>query len=325
MKLITLSRSNMGELLRGVDALVTACGYEKRSATLAPLCQSIKTKVAIAFREYPEALNRPKNERLFSDSGFRIEGPVSGSDGETVERLVSDLLRDSSSIAFDISSMTRAWHGAIVRALKQSRIHSRMSFFFYVPAKFSAPPEQNVPVETVKPLEGFASFAPPTKPVALILGLGYERERALALQELLDPGLTILMAPNSGAGDPFYRSVLESNKGIIERTPKNWVIDYPLHDPLATYRILESVTLGLESDFRIVLASLGPKLYAVVCILLSAENPIVSVWRVTSGTMGEPRDAEADMDRAVVFRTRWAIEEILNKPLKASSLLQEVR
>lgn len=305
------------------DTLVVACGYERRSSALVPLASQVPNRIALCFKEHTEALDRKRNEAVFIEAGFRLTDPVSGSDGAAMEVIFAEVFRGSRAVAVDISSMTRAWHGAAIRAFRHLEKDRVDAFFFYAPSLFSMPPEQNSPIEAVKPLEGFASFSSPTKPVALLIGLGYERDRAVALQELLDPRRTVLMIPNSGLNDPFYRSVLESNKEIVQRTTKDWTFEYPLHDPLATYRILESVCLGLETHFRIVLASLGPKLFALICLLLAVENSDLSVWSVTSGSMAEPRDAVADMTRSVVLRTSWCSPEIVNDPSRDSS--QEAR
>jgi hypothetical protein len=311
MKLIGLYDASANDLSRPGSLFIAACGYEQRCSTSIGLLQdSVKKRVAFSFTEYPDALNRPTNEDKFRKALFQpIE--ASGGNASLIQHSISQMLIDPSlsSIAVDISSMTRPWHGAIVSALRNSRRTSPIDVYFvYVPGVFSKPPRQISPLEQVGPVEGFASFAPPTLPVALILGLGYERERAIGLQELLDPRMTSLMIPHTGPNDKFYSSVTSSNAEILSRTSAQWIFEYTLNSALGSFRLLESLCLGLERKYRVVLASLGPKLFGVICLLLSTVYPQLSVWRVTSGAMGEPRDVIGDVANVVVFRTVWEPE-----------------
>ena len=159
--------------------------------------------------------------------------------------------------------------------------------------------------EFVAPVYGFASLATPDLPVAAIMGLGYEKERALGVQQLLDPQQTMLLVPRSSERDPFYAEVLHSNRDILSRTPQESVFEYSLSDPAATFARLASVVAGLRETYRVVLISLGPKILGLLCFLLATRFPDVSVWRVSSGVHGRPRDAFADLGRVVVMSTMW--------------------
>jgi hypothetical protein len=61
----------------------------------------------------------------------------------------------------------------------------------------------------------------------------------------------------------------------------------------------------LRDSYRVVLASLGPKLYGLLCFLLATRFNDISVWRVSAGVFGQPRDAHADIDKVVVVSTIW--------------------
>ena len=175
-------------------------------------------------------------------------------------------------MAFDISVMTRAWHGAIVRQLWTMEAERELeTFFTYVPARFTRPPVRLFPNEYVAPLDGFASLTTPNLPVAAVIGLGYERERALGLQQLLDPERTMLMVAKGEDKDSYYPEVLRSNRDILRRTPPEWVFEYSLNEPAATFAILASVVAGLRESYRVVLASLGPKLYGL-CVFCSPRD-----------------------------------------------------
>ncbi|HKV94356.1 MAG TPA: hypothetical protein VJW20_17545 [Candidatus Angelobacter sp.] len=311
MKLIGLYDASASEMNRTAGLFVASCGYEERSsASLKILKGSIKDRFVFSFSENQDALHRQDNDKKFDSAQFQSI-KASGGDARLVRHSISRMLTNPalSALAVDISSMTRPWHGAIVSALRNSHRKTSIEVYFvYVPAVYRKPPEQISPLEQVGPVEGFASFAPPTLPVALVLGLGYERERAIGLQELLDPRMTSLMIPHSGPDDKFFASVTSSNSEILSRTGPQWIFEYPLNSPLGSFRLLESLCLGLERKYRVVLASLGPKLFGVICLLLSTVHPQLSVWRITSGAMGSPRDVTGDLANVVVCRTVWEPE-----------------
>jgi hypothetical protein len=115
----------------------------------------------------------------------------------------------------------------------------------------------------------------------------------------------VLLIPNGGGADPYHPLVLKNNADIIGRTSKNWILDYSLEDPASTFAMLVSLIGGIRQSYRIVLASLGPKMFGLLCFLLASEFPDVSVWRVSSGIHGKPRDSYAVSDKTVVLEIVW--------------------
>ncbi|KAA6465276.1 hypothetical protein DYQ86_04850 [Acidobacteria bacterium AB60] len=266
-------------------------------------------KTAICFEEWPDVLARPKNEKELANAGFNM---FLGNGGDShqveiiVEREAIEAGRDSRSMAFDISSMTRAWHGGIIRQLRSMELDRDFeTFFAYVPAKFTPPSARVPPNEIVAPVDGFASLAVPDLPIAAVIGLGYEPERALGLQQYLDPQLTLLMTPKTGDSDPFYAALRHNNRGLLNRTDSKWIFEYDLTEVAGTFSTLASVVGGLRESYRVVLVSLGPKIFGVLSFLLAAKFRDVSVWRVSAGMHGRPRDAFADMNRVVVASALW--------------------
>jgi hypothetical protein len=303
--------SSIDEMNAKTRFFVGACGYETRStALLDRLSNTISLRYTVAFQEHPQSLARPQNEQKYRRHGFEFRTDQGGSTAQ-IESVVSMGLDESRkenwALAFDVSSMTRAWHGAIVRRLmEQDEDREIETFFIYVPGKYSPPPRQNAPNEVVGPVNGFASLSPPDLPIALLMSLGYERERALGFMEILDPGRTVLMLARMHPN--YYESVLRNNQEIIERTSPQWKFEYPLREPSATFRILESICGGLECSYRVVLASLGPKIFGILCFLLAAKNRAISVWRMSSGIHNRPRDVAPDTKNVVVLKAIWTPE-----------------
>ena len=186
MPLKQMFDSSLDEMNSRASAFVGACGYETRSSAIAGLlAPRVTMRRAIAFRERADALSRKENDEIFRKNGFELE-TCEGGDANAVSSVLdsalSSIAEKQGAIAFDISSMTRDWHGAIVRTLiRESYSRSFEAFFLYVPGQFQPPSPDVSYNEIVRPIDGFASLASPNLPTALVIGLGYDPERALGL------------------------------------------------------------------------------------------------------------------------------------------------
>jgi len=309
MNLRSIRNISLEEAKSRTGHFIAACGYERRSRAISRIIGAGDSGIAICFGEFADALARPQNEDEFTSAGFKLV-TLSGNDSQGVQEIISSAARAAfpsrKALTVDISSMTRAWHGGIVRQLRTMNTTELVEVIFaYVPAVFKRPVGRISPNEFVAPVNGFASLATPNLPVTAIIGLGYEKERALGIQQILDPQSTLLFIPRSGDGDLFYREVLRSNRDILSRTPADSIFEYALSEPAAAFATLASLIGGLQDQYRIVLVSLGPKIFGLLCFLLATRFPNVSVWRVSAGVHGRPRDAEADPTRMVALSTVW--------------------
>lgn len=290
---------------------LAACGYEHRASALLPkISDTVKHRCVLAFKEHHDAFHRRRNDKKFEERGFisiSTTGNSSVEVGEAVKKGL-DLQKESGgALVFDISSMTRAWQGAIIQVLMTQTVEQELeTYFVYVPRRFDKPPEQDCANEIVGPVQGFAALAPPDLPIALLLSLGYERTKALGLMEILDPGQTVLLVAKSSENDPFYPNVIKNNREILRRVNDRWVFPYPLAHPATTFRILESICTGLGLSYRVVLAPMGPKLFALLCFLMAARHSAMSVWRMSTGLHAEPKDAVGDVSRAITVKVVWS-------------------
>jgi hypothetical protein len=310
LQLRSVKESSMSELEARSSALIVACGYEHRSQGVSTRLHSLPSSChALCFREHSTEIARKENEEFFRNRGFQLHN-VGSDESPLVQRITSEALAsaiaEGRGVAFDISTMTRSWHGAIIRQLRLETYESELeTFFAYAPSEFIAPRSASIPNEIVSPVTGFASLSTPDMPVAVIIGLGYEKDSALGLQQLLDPAMTILLVPNSGEGDMYYPLVIKHNREVLQRTPSEWIFEYSISEPASTFAMLASMVGGIRQSYRIVLASLGPKIFGLLCFLLASRFSDVSVWRISSGVHSRPRDSHADLDRLVVLDVIW--------------------
>ena len=228
MRLTSIRDSSIDEVNERAGVFVAACGYERRSSAIANIMTLPPQRIALCFKELSHALSRSRNEADFSKRSYS-KHLVSGDDSTGIQDLVAEFLTSSTgkrAIAFDISAMTRVWHSAIIRQLRVLEADDEIDVFFtYVPGQFSKPKGVAPTNEFVGPVPGFASLGTPDRPVAAVIGLGYERDRALGLEQLLDPRQTVLFVPRSGQLDPFYEVVKRSNDMILKRTTRDWIFE----------------------------------------------------------------------------------------------------
>jgi hypothetical protein len=214
--------------------------------------------------------------------------------------------------------MTRAWYGGILRALAASnRSESLYTVFVYVPAAFQPPSPEYPANEVVAPVRGFSGLTLPNLPTALVLGLGYDPGRAISITNELDPGI-VLTFKASPASDHRYEAETERiHRDYLDSIPQEQQFSYPLTDVLTTFHLVEGVCTGLARDWRVVLASFGPKIFSLTCFILAAKHPELSVWRVSAGTK------EASVDRkpgrsVIALEVQWTSRgDSPNVPLEA--------
>jgi len=296
-----------------INTVIVSSGYESRARYVAEQLHQIKRKsasrmVAWGFVENSNEHVRKKNDQILNSLGYKFEQVSGKSTGGIEENFKKELLKirgKKTRIVIDMTSMTRAWYGAIVRTLAhESRDGTIITDFIYVPAKWTGMPSEYPPNEILSPVKGFSSRALPNKPTALIIGLGYDQERAIGLNAHLDPNKTLLFYAKPGVDKRFESEVLKANRDLLKLIPRANIFTYSISDCVATFKNLESVVGGLLRGWRPVLCSTGPKLFSLMCFLLASYYKDISVWRVSAGSKELPVDHKPG-GKPVVFEVEW--------------------
>lgn len=313
MKLSAINRLEPPVLRGGYDLVVAASGYETRARYVAEVLESNKCqlghRIVLTFYEHDKDCARPENDRTFARLHYR---PVicRGASAEEAEQAFLEGLghvkRDGPiAVLVDVSSMTRAWYGGIVRTLLQKVGLPELTVHFaYTPALFVPPSESYPPNRVVAPVSGFVGNTLPDKPTALIIGLGYDRDRALGLRDYLDPQHTILFSANPATDPRFIQCVKDVNAELIDELSDIQHLTYPVGDPVSIFKMIESVSNGLRHDWRVVLCSLGPKTFGLCCFLVASLNRDLSIWRVGADQHEKPTD-HLPGGGPIVFATTW--------------------
>lgn len=314
MKIVQISKFDLDCLDGGyLDAVIVASGYESRARTVVEerhldLVDTSTQRCAWGFTEYADDPVRVKNDTVLRQLGFKIH-LIKGGDGKSPEKWISELLsrrRDRPvRLLVDISSMTRTWYGGIVKALSVAKHPFPVSSIVaYTPSVWSESHLSTPPNEIVGPVPGYASNTLPNKPAALVIGLGKEEDRALGLKDYVDPCVTVCFYAAPGGDRRYVSAAKRANRDFLSLLPPDCIYTYDLFDTFGTYKTLESVCQGLSRDYRVVLASLGPKVLGLFCFLIHTNMPEVSVWRVSPATRQPPFDHKPSR-RRVVLKIDW--------------------
>ena len=272
-----------------IDLVIAVSGYEKRSPYL---MERIKlggeTRIVLAFAEKMKELNRPENDRIFRKLGFSTL-VASGNQPLDVGRLIGSIppkMGKVLRILVDYSCMTKPWYASFIEYFSFNNLPFRKVhiLFSYTQSEY-VEPKKPKPLRFAEPM-GYGSHGIMAgKPIALVIGLGYEKDRAEFLRRAVNPEETFCFYADPVADDRFVRKVYLNNFRLIDSLHKSRVFPYPMEDLQATDRILTDLCLSLRLKYRIILAPLGPKPFALLSMLMGVRYPDVEIWRVGAGIM----------------------------------------
>jgi hypothetical protein len=285
-----------------LDGLIYAIGYEARSRFIASEFQD-RFAMALGVRlGSQEECSFPSN-LAWSSEQESVEIVLGQTETEVRDHVRSwlKLVHDKVSgrrmlVGVDISSFPRVHLAAIVSELCifGSEVSDVVAHFLYAPAEYSAPSTEPSPVVKFGAVTSdFAGISDTGFGLASVIGLGYEPDLALAAQQVLDPATTWLAVPRGQ--DPLYDAAVESaNRRVIDICYSTEIWHYSVSRPFDAFIKLESIVAGLRQTQNVVLVPFGPKIFAVICLLIGLVHaPDVGVWRVSSGRFGHAVDQHA--------------------------------
>jgi hypothetical protein len=281
---------------RGYESLLCSLGYESRSRALAERLGSAVGGPSIYAAAFEHSHNDVYVENRDALESFRAE----------IFEVTDDEFRDwafdwlgatgDRRIAIDISSMSRPRIAALVEALELTGRDDLLADFLYVPQVYQGPAQPSEAPAALGPVSAaFAGWSPDIEqPVVIIFGLGYEPLRAAAAIDALEPALAVPFFP-IGRDEAFIKDVEFANAGILglENQGVTPPRQYRIEDPFTCFAELDALlSKYLEREgARPLLLPLGPKIFALICLLASAVHQhAVPVWRASPGQLEEPVD-----------------------------------
>jgi hypothetical protein len=281
---------------RGYDALICTLGFESRSRALAEQLVTISSRPQIHAAAFEH-----RHDQSYVTNREVVEGigaEILEFDDEEFRQWAVDWVAgtDHRCVAIDISSMSRPRIAALVEAIQCSARPELQVDFLYVPQIYQGPPPPSEAPTALGPVSpAFAGWdADIEEPVVIIFGLGYEPIRAAAAIDALEPQLAVPFFP-IGSDLAFVKDVEQANAEILNLesqgvTPAR---RYRIDDPFTCFAELDALlSKYLEREgARPLLLPLGPKIFALVCLLASAvHDPAVPVWRASAGQLEDPVD-----------------------------------
>lgn len=287
------------------DMVLCALGYETRSSYAAEEYKHRfvdSKKIALGFN-LNNCLAYPKNKEIIKCLDYHI---IQCDDGELDEVLSCEFklfFADNSPkiVLIDISSFSRYRLSKILEMFYRWSPLGSQIHFNYTIAEFEEPITSTSPITNLSPLSPFFAGAPssPSKSLICIMGLGYEEDRAIGALEFLEIGEAVVFKPIS-LDRRYDLAVDKANKILLGDIQSEKVIRYEMSAPPRIYSMLDATIKGFKSDSRVITIPLGPKIFALMALLVSINNyPDMPIWSVSS-VNDEPRDRKPS-GKKIVF------------------------
>jgi hypothetical protein len=273
------------------DLFIYALGFETRATKLASHCVAQKI-IALKMPDLGIHSYR-KNCEFASTRKHRVVDNIDNfleSELPSYFRKAGDR---SLVVGFDISSVNRIiLFDVLIKLATVVRSGDQIGVY-YCPAAFTEPDWQFPCIEKLGPITpGFSSFnADPSKPLCLMLGMGFEAGVSMGIISQLEPRLSYCFW-GTGVSNDFDRAVRRANFDFDFTGFNTKVLSYDIKDPKGAFNMLDAVIYGLMKDYRIVVVPMGPKIFALLTALVGMTYfGDVAVWRVQHGRVDVPDSA----------------------------------
>lgn len=213
-------------------------------------------------------------------------------------------IEDKPVIAIDISCMSRPAMTEVFQELfSQATSQNFQIVVLYSIAEYTSPPTTLPVNEDIRPVS--AAFAgwphDSAATTSLIVGLGYEKNKAEGACEYFDPSEVWVFVPESPLHE-FDTDVLANNQELVDRESRRGrELAYPVNDPERTFGSLVATVTSLISRSNPLILPFGPKIFFALSLLVAALYEEVGVWLVTGDLAGGANDHNAS-DFSVCFK-----------------------
>lgn len=286
------------------DYAFIGLGYEKRCLSSLVNDQiSYDQLIAFGYTYFNDVFNYQINKAFLLNKKAVIHELGKDNIYTEIFRIVNAL--DFSGVVnvfIDISVMTRQRLSVLLWILCDKLTSGSSLVVYYKIAQYVAPPKENSPVSFLGPImPGFNSMkSPGNNPIAVIAGLGYERDKALGAISCIDTDEVFFYIPIN-TDQNYEEKIYTNNKLLLNNYKKNKVQTYDVTKPYSAYIEMKSLVRALRKDCKILILPLGPKIFTAISILVEKEYVSdVSVWRVSSEEKEIPIDRDASDELALL-------------------------
>lgn len=190
--------------------------------------------------------------------------------------IAPELRESGARILLDISTFTRRHLLIFLQAIDHLQMWDQLSIFYTEPDEYSTDVSSpmSIGVRNISAIPGFSLSTSVSKNLLLVLMIGHERDRAMAVYSHIDPSSALIIAPR-----PAYRLAMEGGAEKLNEPLINIVGSDSLHglhslDPVIACDQLSQL---LSSEFSpdewsTVIAPLGTKPQTVASYLYWREH-----------------------------------------------------
>jgi len=294
------------------DAFIAVSGYESRCTYLADKIElsAIPEKLALAYTEMRHWLYRDYNDERLKEMDFAFYDVSSNETSRLTEILDGICLNNpmkNLNILVDYSSMSKVWYQGIINYfIELEEILSTVNLYFsYSPSEYSKSQITNLKYQ----FDSKLPIVQGLKPIALILGLGYEKGRSEELAHQLKSEATFAFYADPAVDQRFVFDVLENNHELLKQINRDQVIKYPIFDLNTINASLTRLCVNLRITHQLVLAPIGPKPFTLMCFVLAARYPDIKIWKVSALNPEKPSDRKPHGEM-LVCKVEFTSEEI---------------
>lgn len=287
MELVHAHQITFDELLNEkIDVLIAACGTETRSRYLFQLSHfSAKQKIALFFIEREKDESYKENENYFRNHGFTCYELTSSASGEimaVLDTICKDTGAENIKLLVDYSSMTKMWYGTIISyfAFNELSYNNLIVYFSYTPEHFFPDQAKRKLLPKPEPVAFNRPSVNDEKPLAIIIGLGYDEAKVNFLCDFFKPNDVYFFLPNPSFDDNYTQMSRINNRNVLANVHSSHLFNYPAKNLEEIDSKLTSLCLSLRLKHRVIMASLGPKTFSLASFLLNARYPDLEIWNI---------------------------------------------
>ena len=308
------------------DLIIAAHSVESRSVQIPQIVQT-SGAVKLAFSTALPALSTDlttvaeSNKKRLIKSGFAVEDLSS----ERIDQIIHDCADKTvgNIRAFvDVTCLPRRAIADVLCALATTTSRGRKIELAlgYTLARYSPPSSHplaaNKRVAPVHPM--LAGWTDRSKlPVTSVVGLGYEKGKALGAVEYLqaNSAASFLFLPSSPE-QRFRPKVERHNLALIKAVGPAKKIDYDVIMPVHTLLMMDSLVAAIKRSRKPVLLPFGPKIFFALSVLVGLAHQEAAVWYV-SGEEDEPPENRAPTPYSFALRCNVSC-----KPAESTALVE---
>lgn len=195
---------------------------------------------------------------------------------ELMTQVRSLALKSEARVTLDVSTFTKRHLMLLLHALDDTGMWESLRLLYTEPKDYGV--DMYLPMTTgireVAPIPGFTNLRPPDKPVLLVIMLGYEGDRAMALFQTIEPNETVLLVPRPAYRPEWEGRTEELNSQLVSLLGQDAIAYADSRDPLKVKTVLGSI-LGSRyptRDWTGLVSPLGTKPQTVGLYAFWREN-----------------------------------------------------